>query len=225
MLGFVINLDRRPERYERFVKEFKNVNSLTIERFSAVDHQTLNVTQFLKNRKISLNNSLKNYNNIIACYASHIKLYELFLNDPKYSSEEYLIIFEDDAAFISESLNFDIYFKEAMKLFIESDYGIMYLNNRITDKVQSKLIQTNITKLIPTQTHCPTSESYVVSRKFLKEMYDSVNKNVGAIDTEITKYIKATELKNKKAFSVRTEPTLICQFDRNDTDIQLIKKK
>jgi hypothetical protein len=107
--AFVINLDRRPDRWTTFLnqpvlKEFKS-----LERFSAVDGKNLPI---LSDSRISLHtkeNIKENYRRshyeintpgAIGASFSHITLWKKFLE----SDSKYLVVFEDDTIVDSVSL-------------------------------------------------------------------------------------------------------------------------
>jgi len=83
---FVINLDRRPDRYN----DFKNsipFDSSICERFSAIDGKTIT------------NYSVKENPYVMGCHLSHKKILENVINDDTISNDEFIIIFEDDVFF------------------------------------------------------------------------------------------------------------------------------
>ena len=108
---YVINLDRRPDRWNDFskqsiLKEFKH-----LQRFSAVDGKTLNLVD---DERISLHtrhNIQQNYRRsdyeintagAIGASFSHITIWKKFLE----SDSEYLVVFEDDTIVDKKSLEY-----------------------------------------------------------------------------------------------------------------------
>jgi GR25 family glycosyltransferase involved in LPS biosynthesis len=108
---YVINLDRRPDRWQTFqaqsaLQEFKQ-----LQRFSAVDGKTLNI---FSDERISLHtrhNIQANYRRsdyeintagAIGASFSHITLWEDFLQ----GDSEFLVVFEDDTIVDAKTLAF-----------------------------------------------------------------------------------------------------------------------
>lgn len=90
---YVINLDRRKDRWEKFTKQDSVINCLKYERFSAIDGSKLQPTEQLQ--RIFDGNDYNMREGIVGCAMSHIKLY-IELTNSKYDA---FCILEDDIEF------------------------------------------------------------------------------------------------------------------------------
>ena len=86
-VAYVINLDRRPDRWIEFTEKSSSLN-IPIERFSAVDGQNLPKSELRSPAPIS------------ACWMSHQAVAKKFLE----SNAKYCLILEDDLALNQESI-------------------------------------------------------------------------------------------------------------------------
>jgi GR25 family glycosyltransferase involved in LPS biosynthesis len=107
---YLINLNRREDRYENFLKNFEYGKEVT--RFSAVDAKQFNYGDplFFDNLK----NGLKNISKVIkpgifACTLSHYKVWETIANNENIEEDDLCLIFEDDVMFHE---NFNDIFQE-----------------------------------------------------------------------------------------------------------------
>lgn len=105
---YVINLDKRPDRYQQCQLEFKKIDA-TVERISGIDGKTVTNLNGLNMRQK-------------ACYgltATHLKILENAISN-KYKN---ILIFEDDVTFIE---NFNEKFNEKIP-FLPDDWDLLYL--------------------------------------------------------------------------------------------------
>lgn len=86
--SWVINLDRRPDRLHTFRKTTADI--LTINRFSAIDGQKLELTPDIK--QLFDGNDFGWRKSFIGCALSHLTLWEKLIND----TVDHYLIFEDD---------------------------------------------------------------------------------------------------------------------------------
>jgi len=202
MKGFVINMDTRPDRFERIVKQFEK-SYISIQRVQAVVEPDLNVFrerihpwnfQNLKDEKIQ---------RIVGCCLSHIKTWKQIVK-----LNQIAFVFEDDVCFINNasfekfnSINFNLL-----------DFDIIWLNDKISDKPGTF----SDFKLIPFDGSWKTTESYIITPKFAKVLLRFMENNLGAIDAHMNQFLKANQ--QTKAFIFK----FFCQYDRNDTNIQII---
>lgn len=103
---FVINLDRRPDRFEKFKEKFPLDMNL-IERVSAIDGNNLD--------KLNLNLQRKTKLNEIACFLSHKKCLLKIIVDESLDDDDFFIIFEDDVCFSNKFINNFSFLIETMK--------------------------------------------------------------------------------------------------------------
>jgi GR25 family glycosyltransferase involved in LPS biosynthesis len=94
---FVINLDRRPDRWQKLDKD--KLKFLDFERFPAVDGMTLKNSCQLQ--QIFENNDYKMRKGMVGCFMSHIQLYIQLLD----STFDYFLILEDDIDFVPDFEN------------------------------------------------------------------------------------------------------------------------
>jgi len=125
--SYLINLKRREDRYENFLKNFEFGKEVT--RFSAVDAKNFDYGDplFLDNLK----NGLKNINKVIkpgifACTLSHYKVWETIANNENIEDEDLCLIFEDDVMFHE---NFNDIFQEDL-----SGVDLIYFGGKKAEK-------------------------------------------------------------------------------------------
>ncbi len=86
----VVNLDRRPDRWESVSKKLNDCGITHMERFSAIDGSKLELTPEI--RTLFRNNDFNFRQGVVGCALSHIKLWK----DLVESNNDYTIILEDD---------------------------------------------------------------------------------------------------------------------------------
>ena len=141
---YVINLDDNTERFEKFMKEYTQLqiaNSWNIKRFSAVDgrkltyddikplvtNETLDGIKFIDSTQTRTTHSQLT-RGMLGCYLSHIELYRRHLN-----SGRPLLVFEDDAGFNEDISTVVKNFKE-----FPNDWDIILLGTvRIIDSTDA----------------------------------------------------------------------------------------
>lgn len=114
---FVINLDRRQDRYIEFLNRIPFESSYC-HRFSAIDGKNLNF-------------SFKENPYVIGCHLSHKKILQMVINDKTILDEDFVIIFEDDA-FFSDNFMKDIENIKLSKDIIDLN-SIVYIGGRFTE--------------------------------------------------------------------------------------------
>lgn len=90
---FVINLARRPDRWDKWLEQAKRWGVPLFEKFEGVDGATLEMTPTVKN--LFRNNNFNNNPFGFGCALSHFLLWIRLIE----SQAPYYIIFEDDAQF------------------------------------------------------------------------------------------------------------------------------
>jgi len=216
--GILINLDRRKDRYSNFKNQVQFIKSVQIERLSAVDARTLEITPELDAR-INKGNNRNGYcfKTIVACCLSHLEVYKKIVAE--YSQEPFVFVFEDDCAFVHESTqrNFDSIFSN---LVLPPDFDIIYLNkfNETVPDNSGYSDSINYSFNSLKNLH-PTAESYIVTPKFAKELLMCIENDIGAVDHHI---MCVVEKNNKKVYTI--EPSITCQANRADSDIQMWRR-
>lgn len=119
---YVINLDRRPDRYEKFQTQILNLDMPVIKRFSAVDGRAI---KLLPQHLYLFDVNDYNYNaGMIGCALSHILLMIQFYNQER--DKEFLVVFEDDVKF---SEDFRSKYINAVHEFIQRKGDMLLLGN------------------------------------------------------------------------------------------------
>lgn len=89
--AYVINLDKRPDRYKRFIQQVAPLIPYQVERISACDGTKLVSSPRL--RSLFEKNDYHMRRGIVGCALSHLKL---MVNLTQSTTAEYYLIFEDD---------------------------------------------------------------------------------------------------------------------------------
>jgi GR25 family glycosyltransferase involved in LPS biosynthesis len=119
---YVINLDRRPERYNDFCKRLQ-FNKDLVKRVSAVDGLTNIIPKnlFIRNKFA------------YACRLSHIKIMKEIINNNEIKDEDYALIFEDDAFFVNQfNKLFEEYITQIKKL--DNEENLIYIGGRFEEE-------------------------------------------------------------------------------------------
>jgi GR25 family glycosyltransferase involved in LPS biosynthesis len=108
----VINLPRRPDRWERFEKAAKDIGLPAYRRFDAVDGRTLQLTADIerlfevKRPAMFAGKRVPGHHNfnaaVIGCALSHYRLWRELAGDPAKADADCVIVVEDDAEFDPE---------------------------------------------------------------------------------------------------------------------------
>lgn len=142
---YIINLDRRKDRWETTENTMKILGITNYKRFSAIDGKTLRWDNKVEamfpldlTTEKKRNESHKRKDGVVGCAMSHMKLWEQLLKD----SEDVYLIFEDDVIFNAEFCN---KFSELWNKLRDMKWDILYLgytdskydygNTKIMDEV------------------------------------------------------------------------------------------
>ena len=188
---FVVNLDRRPDRWELFEKNSLNsLNFIKYERFSAVDGMKLVSTRQLQ--QIFENNDYKMRRGMVGCFMSHIKLFTNLINEKDKNIESYLIL-EDDVEFQPD---FEKKFKHFLKQLDNTSWDLAFLGHHVRDKNDSIFFDKEklpeISKIDVYQSFCQSlggTTGFIISKKGAEKFLDFLNKTgaTNGIDTCIQK--------------------------------------
>jgi glycosyl transferase family 25 len=211
MKGYLINLEKRPDRLKNFVDNVqKFLPDIQIEKINAVDGSFLD----LNDKNLKKNVNPWNYKNlgektlrgVIGCCLSHLDCYKKIIE----SNDRYAIIFEDDCVFIK---NKEITSNEELKnLPIPENFGIIWLNEW-KNKIDSKFL--NEYYYLVSEGY-KTTEAYIISKEFAKILYDENINNIGAIDAHIGQvYSKHPEY---PCYNIKSN--IFIQRDRLDSNIR-----
>lgn len=128
---FVINLDRRKDRYEEFSKRTEEAMLFDVKRFEAVDGNDLVWDDKLKKLfPLDVSTDQKRYEShrrspgVIGCAMSHYKLWKKMLEETT-DPDEIWIIFEDDAQFTNNYLSRFYQYYDVLRK--DKEWGVFYL--------------------------------------------------------------------------------------------------
>jgi len=123
---YVINLDRRPDRYETFKKEISKYGIEKVERFSAIDGVTL------------MSNNIPLLSGELGILETHLEIIKKCREDDLQN----VLIMEDDVYFNDEILKIDEYMSS-----IPKDWEFIYFGGNHTYGEPPELINDKIIKL------------------------------------------------------------------------------
>ena len=181
---------------------------INIDVIDATDGSLLNLKDESIKKNVNnwnfINLSEKTLRGVIGCCLSHLNCYELISKN----EDEYVIIFEDDCAFISDNHK-----KTAQdyinQLELPEKFGIIFLN-KWSSQALEKIGKLNRIKGVP------TSEAYIINKEYAKILYKEIVNNIGAIDSRISKI--ACKYPEYPYYQLVNE--LFIQYNRKDTNIQ-----
>ncbi len=153
---YVINLDKRLDRYEKFNKVAFQLNFLNYERFSAIDGNLLESTPRLQ--CICDGNDYEMKVGFIGCALSHMQLYINLIE----SEEEAYLILEDDLTFIVPE--FQNKLLHLYNQFKNLDWDIVYLGHH----EQHRYHKNEITE--EEKINMPKLEKWNMQESFLKSI-------------------------------------------------------
>lgn len=119
----VINLDRRPDRIEYLYKQ----SPLIFRKFAAIDGEYLSKHYF---EFSELLDTIRNQTRVfgeVGCSLSHYSLWKQHLE--RWTENEYILIFEDDAIFTEHSVE---RLKETIQDILDIEFDVMYLGGQWT---------------------------------------------------------------------------------------------
>ena len=179
--SFVINLDRRIDRWNNFLETNKQLNFLNFKRFPSIDGTKLKPNRQLN--KIFEGNDYNMRRGIVGCALSHIQLWINLIN----SDRDIFFIVEDDAFFCE---NFKEKLDSIILNSININWDIIFLGHLPKDK--NKLLTTsNTINLEKFSVNKSLNESYggafgyIISKQGALNMLNIINETgmTNAIDT------------------------------------------
>jgi GR25 family glycosyltransferase involved in LPS biosynthesis len=213
---YVVNLDRRVDRWENFKKNATEIDNY--ERFSAVDGKLIkNSTQL---QQIFESNDYYMRRGMVGCLLSHIKIYTELIN----SEYQYFIILEDDVEFTPDFKNkFDNIMTQV------SNWDLIFLGHHVRDidRQKDELVKDKMPVLTKRDAYWSFLNSlggtggYIISKVGAQKLLDFIDKNGGSsngIDTLIQKSANVLDIYYPTPHLIFTE---CYRGDNNiDTDIQ-----
>lgn len=181
---YVLNLDKREDRWKEFKNKANSLTALNYERFSAVDGSKLKSTPQLQ--RIFDGNDYNMRVGLVGCAMSHIKMYIELIN----SEFEAFCILEDDIDFSPEFDKKLLHVYNQVKIM---KWDILYLghhiyNEYLTDDLYNKEKMPVIEKWDRVRSLTMSmggTGGYVISKQGARRLLDFINKNgmTNGIDT------------------------------------------
>ena len=183
---YVLNLDRRPDRWEKFVVKAQTIEFLNYERFSAVDGSKLQSTQQLQ--RIFDGNDYNMKVGAVGCAMSHFKMYTELI----YSDKDAYVILEDD---IEIARDFDVKFLHLCNQLKNLDWDVVFLGNHPKNREDARHKEDKIPIIEKWDVYTSFQNSvggtigYMISKKGAERVLDFINENrlINCIDTALQK--------------------------------------
>ena len=193
---YVINLDRRPERYKEFLSKIP-FDSDTCQRFSAIDGKNIK------------HHTVKENPFVMACHQSHKTIFQMCIDDDLINDEDLILIFEDDVFFseaFEKELNTNLsLIKELPPNFIlyiggrfVKSFKPTSLNgwNKVTSTLYHKIGDYNTIK---GSNYDRTTHSYILTKYACKEIIEKTkhiasSQPIDSLLNNIRKYVPDMKL-------------------------------
>ena len=186
---FVINLDRREDRWANFTKIAKgNIDFLNYKRFRAIDGQKLKSSHQLQ--RIFDNNDYNMCVGMVGCFLSHLKLYTQLINS---DSNAYCILEDDIIEYTPDFEKKYLYIMEQVK---GTYWDILFLGHHPRDvnninykntSVMPNVEKWNVFKSF--QNSIGGTIGYLISKEGAKKLLDFIDETgaINCIDTMMQK--------------------------------------
>ena len=183
---YVLNLDRRSDRWENFKKNAKCIEYLNYERFSAIDGSKLKSTIQLQ-RIFDCND----YNMIVGAVGCALSYFKMF-TELIYSDYDAYLMLEDDIEFTP---NFDIKFFSICKQLKNVEWDIAFIGHHLRnpDDPECKIKQIYHIEKYDVHTSFLNSLGgtigFMITKQGARKFLDFVNENklINCIDTTLQK--------------------------------------
>jgi len=149
---FVVNLDRRADRWKLFTQNNTQLNFLNFKRFSAIDGEKLKSTPQLQ--QIFENNDYNMRKGMVGCFMSHIVLYTQLIN----SNDEVYLILEDD---IEVTNDFQKKFEHLCELLKHEEWDFCFISHHVRNTQEIEWFDKN---------SIPRIEKYDAYKSFIKSL-------------------------------------------------------
>jgi GR25 family glycosyltransferase involved in LPS biosynthesis len=218
---YVVNLDRREDRWDQFTNNDSSVSFLNYERFSAVDGKNLKWSRQLG--RIFEENDYNWRRGLIGCALSHIKLWIELLN----SEYDAFLVLEDDVDFVPD---FERKLYHAYNEIKETDWDLLYLGHHlykryVTEQTYDKENYPTCEKwnrLISITRSMGGTVGYLINKKGALGLLNFINEKgmTNGIDTVQQKSADGLNIYYAKPHLVYSECFTGDNKDTVDTDIQ-----
>jgi GR25 family glycosyltransferase involved in LPS biosynthesis len=218
---YVLNLDRRPDRWENFKKNAKCIEYLNYERFSAIDGGKLKST--IQLQRIFDCNDYNMMVGAVGCAMSYFKMFTELI----YSEFDAYLLLEDDIEFTH---NFDIKFYSICKQLKNVEWDITFIGHHVRNLNDSKY-KNSVFHIEKYDIYTSFLNSlggtigFMITKQGARKFLDFVNKNklINCVDTALQKsandlnvYYSIPNLVNSECVRHDIEKNI-------DTDIQYNK--
>ena len=216
---YILNLDRRPDRWDKFLINSSELKFLQFERFNAVDgYKVISTTQL---QRIFNNNDYNMKVGMVGCLMSHIKMCIELIN----SEYDIYCILEDD---IEITTNFENKFLNIIKQLKNTNWDLVYLGHHLRNlndkeysynkQIQPVIEQTNVYNSF--QISLGGTIGYLITKSGAIKLLDFISENgsTNCIDTLQQKSANILNIYYCNPHLIYSE----CFRDENniDTDIQ-----
>jgi GR25 family glycosyltransferase involved in LPS biosynthesis len=218
---YVVNLDRRSDRWDSFKKNAANViDFMNYERFSAIDGKIIKNTSQLQ--QIFESNDYYMRRGMVGCLLSHVKISTELIN----SDYDYFVVLEDDVEFTPDFKN---KFDRIMSQVNNKNWDLIFLGHHVRDvnRQKDELVKDKIPVLTKRDAYWSFLNSlggtggYIISKFGAIKLLDFIDKNGGSsngIDTLIQKSANDLDVYYPTPHLIFTD---CYRGDNNiDTDIQ-----
>ena len=183
---YVLNLDRRPDRWDNFRKSAKTIEFLNYERFSAVDGSRLKSTPQLQ--RIFDGNDYNMKVGAVGCAMSHFKMYIELMN----SEYDCFLILEDD---IEVARDFDVKLLHLCNELKNVEWDLVFLGHHpknlddISHKDNKFPIVEKWDVFKSFQNSLGGTIGYIINKNGASRVLDFINENrlINCIDTALQK--------------------------------------
>ena len=216
---YVLNLDRRPDRWETFKKNGKELEFLNYERFSAIDGTKLKSSMQLQ--RIFDGNDYNMQVGAVGCAMSYFKM----LTELIYSEYDAFLFLEDD---ITPSKGFDIKFLHLCKQLKNTLWDIVFIGHHIKNSEDLGYKENKLPEIEKWDVFRSFKNSlggttgFMVTREGASKFLDFVNdtKLINCIDTALQKSANKLDIYYCYPHLIFSECLRNDNKDKIDTDIQ-----
>lgn len=179
---FVINMDRRKDRWFEFFRKAKEAGLNTYEKFKATDGKELEYNEEIE--RLFKNNNFKYQRGIIGCALSHYRLwkhcYENNINN--------VLIFEDDVFFVEKGKTIDIW-NNIIAQYINEDTEFLFPSSPLLCGILRDDGKQINGRLYKANNMLERTFGYFITLKGIKILLDDIEKN--GISVAIDRHLQA----------------------------------
>lgn len=172
---YVVNLDSRKDRWQKFIKNSTQIDFLNYERFSAVDGKQIKSSCQLQ--QIFENNDYNMRRGMVGCTLSHVKMYIELIYSSNYDA---LFILEDD---VEVTPDFKKKYFTVMNKLINTNWDIVMIGHHIRDIIRQEddISTSKIPSISKSDVYWSFTNSlggtfaYLISKKGAEKLLDFIN--------------------------------------------------